>query len=184
MTQIYVDMDGVLADFDRAAWERLGLRDPRKAESDLGGPEFWRRIGAIPHYYRSLPLMPDARVLWAGVLAARPRPPIILTGVPWSIATAVADKRAWAAEHFPCAAVITCAAKDKARYCRPGDILIDDWPKYRALWEAAGGTFIVHTSAATSLEVLAQATCPGCSLCCSGCAADTYGLEPEPHTCR
>jgi hypothetical protein len=27
-------------------------------------------------------------------------------------------------------------------------------------------------------------TCPGCSLCCSGCAADKYGLEPEPHTCQ
>lgn len=25
--------------------------------------------------------------------------------------------------------------------------------------------------------------CPGCSLCCGGCGAEKYGLEPEPHVC-
>ena len=152
---IYVDMDGVLADFDRAAWERLGLRDPRKAEAEIGATEFWRRIGTVPHYYRTLPLMADARQLWAGVLAVSAAAPIILTGIPWSIATAADDKLAWASEHFPDARVITCAARDKARHCVPGDVLIDDWPKYRALWEAAGGRFILHVSAAESLRLLA-----------------------------
>lgn len=152
---IYVDMDGVLADFDRAAWERLGIRDPRKVESDVGADEFWRRIGLIPHFYRTLPLMPDARLLWDGLVAASPTPPVILTGVPWSIETAVVDKLVWATEHFPGVEVIPCAAKDKARWCIPGDVLIDDWPKYQALWEAAGGRFIVHVSAAESLRLLA-----------------------------
>ena len=156
--QIYVDMDGVLADFDRGALEHLGLRDPRKAETEIGAPEFWRRIGSIPHFYRSLPLMADARELWAGVLAVSPRPPIILTGVPWSIETAVDDKFAWAATHFPGTQVIPCAAKDKCLQCQPGDVLIDDWPQYKALWEAKGGRFIVHTSAAESLRLLGDPT--------------------------
>ena len=34
---------------------------------------------------------------------------------------------------------------------QPGDILIDDWPKYKHLWEEAGGIFILHTSAAQSI---------------------------------
>lgn len=151
--RIYVDMDGVLADFDRLALEVVG--EPRSYEATHGTQAFWKRIGAVTSFYRRLPKMVDADVLMAGVARVALAPPIILTGVPTSIPTAADEKRAWAAEHFPGVQVITCFSKDKARYCLPGDTLIDDWPKYKALWEAAGGRFIVHTSAAETLQVLA-----------------------------
>lgn len=149
---IYVDMDGVLADFDAHARGLVG--EPRSYEATHGATAFWAKIAAVPAFYRGLPKMADADILWAGLLALATRPLVILTGVPLSIPTAEAEKRAWAAEHFPGARVITCFAKDKARYCLPGDTLIDDWPKYKALWEAAGGRFIVHTSAAETLRAL------------------------------
>jgi hypothetical protein len=38
---------------------------------------------------------------------------------------------------------------------KAGDILIDDFLKYRHLWEEAGGIFIRHISAKGSLEKLA-----------------------------
>ena len=37
-----------------------------------------------------------------------------------------------------------------------GDVLIDDRAKYRHLWEEAGGIFIHHTSASSSIEALRQ----------------------------
>jgi hypothetical protein len=154
MRQIYVDMDGVLADFDALAIDVVGSPDPRQAEATLGSREFWRRLAAVPAFYRRLPKMADADVLWAGVVAASPTPPIILTGVPTSIPSAPAEKIAWAAEHFPGAAVLTCASRNKSQYCQPGDVLIDDWAKYRALWEGVGGHFILHVSAADSLAAL------------------------------
>jgi hypothetical protein len=33
-----------------------------------------------------------------------------------------------------------------------GDVLVDDWPKYRHLWEAAGSIFILHENADKSIE--------------------------------
>jgi hypothetical protein len=39
---------------------------------------------------------------------------------------------------------------------RPGDILIDDFDKYRDLWIKAGGIFIHHTSAVASIHALRE----------------------------
>ena len=41
-----------------------------------------------------------------------------------------------------------------AKYVGAGDILIDDWTKYRHLWLAAGGIWITHTSAQGSIAEL------------------------------
>jgi len=94
--------------------------------------------------------MRDALTLYEGVKHLRP---IILTGMPkggW----ADIQKRRWAAAHFPNVKVITCLSAKKAQYCQPGDILIDDTPKHRSKWIAAGGVWIDHADAATSLEAL------------------------------
>jgi len=37
---------------------------------------------------------------------------------------------------------------------KPGDIIIDDYLKYRHLWVEAGGIFIHHISAVESLAAL------------------------------
>lgn len=51
--------------------------------------------------------------------------------------------------------MIGCASKDKSLHIRkPGDILIDDWEKYRHLWEGRGGRWITHTGFSRSLAQL------------------------------
>lgn len=63
---------------------------------------------------------------------------------------------AWAAQHFPNAEIITCRSKDKSRYIKSsGDLLVDDYQKYRELWEKAGGIFVPHISAQDSINQLA-----------------------------
>lgn len=148
--QLYLDCDGVLADFDRGATALLGMA-PRAYEKRRGIAAFWREIARHPDFYGTLPLMPDAMVLFDAV---KHLDPIILTGLPrgnW----AAPQKVRWAAEHFPGTRILTVMAVDKRNHCQAGDILVDDQLKHAHLWEGAGGTFVHHRDAATTLERLA-----------------------------
>ncbi len=151
MAQLFLDCDGVLADFDRGARQVLGAA-PRQFEAAHGLPEFWRRLARTPDFYATLPLMPDAMQLYQAVGHLNP---VILTGCPrgqW----AQAQKERWVRRHFPGVRLITCMAADKRRYANNGDVLVDDTLKYRHLWEQAGGIFVHHTSAKATVECLKQ----------------------------
>jgi hypothetical protein len=148
--QLYLDCDGVLADFDRGAERLLGV-PPRDFEARHGRARFWDRLAQAPEFFFHLPLMPGATELFAAV---RHLHPIILTGLPrgnW----AAAQKVRWAAQHFPGTKIITCLAADKRRHCAQGDVLVDDTLKYRQRWEDAGGIFIHYRSVDQALEELA-----------------------------
>ncbi len=149
MRQLYLDCDGVLADFDKGATSILGL-SPKKFEERHGLGRFWQKLASAPDFYFSLPLMPDAMRLFDAV---KHLDPIILTGLPrgnW----AADQKMRWAAEHFPGVRMITCMARDKRDHAREGDVLVDDNNKFRHLWEQAGGIFVHHKNAAQSIEEL------------------------------
>lgn len=147
--QLFLDCDGVLADFDAESQLLFGEM-PRNAEARHGTEEFWRRIVEHGSFYQSLPLMPGARKLFDAVAHLRP---IILTGCPpgdW----AAPQKKEWARQHFPGTTMITCLSKDKRMHMEPGDILIDDYLKYRHLWEENGGLFIHFQTVEQALEEL------------------------------
>jgi hypothetical protein len=151
LRQLFIDCDGVLADFDSAARQLFG-QDSREAEAALGTEEFWSRIRSRGEFYRNLPLLADAMELYEALAHLRP---IILTGCPeggW----AEPEKIAWAAQHFPSVKMITCRSKDKNLHMmNPGDVLLDDYLRYRELWEKAGGIFVHHVSAKESIAQLA-----------------------------
>ena len=148
--QLFLDCDGVLADFDAGATEVLGM-SPRAFEERYGRREFWRRIARARDFYAQLPLMAHARVLFDAVAHLDP---IILTGLPlgnW----AAPQKVRWAEEHFPGTHIITCMARDKYRHMKGADVLVDDRADHRGRWVEAGGIFVHHKSARDSLEQLA-----------------------------
>lgn len=147
--QLYLDCDGVLADFDRGATELLGM-PPRIYEERHGIAAFWREIARHPDFYGTLPLMPDAMELFAAV---RHLVPVILTGLPrgnW----AAPQKIRWAAEHFPGTQILTCLAANKRSYAQAGDILVDDQIRHAHLWERAGGIFVQHRDARSTIAQL------------------------------
>ena len=149
--RLFLDADGVLADFDEGARRLLGMA-PAAFEAKHGKREFWRRIAGAKNFYGSLPEMADARTLFDAV---RPLEPTILTGLPignW----AAPQKVQWAAEHFPGVPIITCMARDKHKHMKPGDVLVDDRENHRAAYEAAGVVFVHHKSAQESLRQLAE----------------------------
>ena len=149
--QLYLDADGVLADFDAAAEQVLGER-PSEYQRRHGVSAFWAAVEKSPDFFARAPLMPDALVLFEAV---RHLDPIILTGLPrgdW----AAPQKARWAREHFPGTQIITCMAVDKPRYCGGGDVLVDDQPRNERPWQNAGGVFILHKSAEETLRALAS----------------------------
>lgn len=151
MAALFLDCDGVLADFDRGAERVLGMR-PHAFQKRFGDREFWRRLGKTTEFYAKLPLMPDAHQLFAAVKHLEPT---ILTGLPlgnW----AAPQKVKWAAEHFPGVPIVTCMARDKHRHMADGDVLVDDRETHRAAYEEAGMVFVHHTSAVESIRRLAE----------------------------
>ena len=149
--QLYLDCDGVLADFDRGATELLGM-PPRAYEQRHGIAAFWRELARHPDFYGTLPLMPDAKELFAAV---RHLIPVILTGLPRG-AWAAPQKIRWAARHFPGTQILTVMAVDKRNHAQRGDILVDDQMKHAHLWEGAGGIFVHHRDAASTIDKLRE----------------------------
>ena len=149
--QLYLDCDGVLADFDKGATAVLGL-PPDAFENRHGAGRFWRKLAAAPDFYFGLPLMDDAMELFEAVKHLNP---VILTGLPrgnW----AADQKVRWAAQYFPGTRIITTMARDKRNHAKEGDVLVDDQDRHRGLWEEVGGVFIHHRNARRSLAELAR----------------------------
>lgn len=150
--RLFLDLDGVLADFDRAAREQFGFITTKDGPDP---PGLWDKVRAHGTFYRDLTVMPDAHVLWRGVRELRPT---ILTGVPRSVPGVALQKKAWVAEHFgDSVTVLCCASRQKCMFASRGDILIDDREKHRSLWEEVGGIWITHVSAVQSLRKLDEA---------------------------
>lgn len=147
---LFLDMDGVLADFDKGVIQVLGAT-PEQYRTARGGNAFWRDLNlAAPNFYAHLPLMPHAQELVATLLRYTP---IVLTGAHFKTdpdRLAVEDKRHWLRKYFPVLAptMIGCKSEEKYLHMRQeGDILVDDRTKYAHLWTQAGGRFVLHTDA-------------------------------------
>ncbi|MGZ3375740.1 MAG: hypothetical protein ACXU8S_04010 [Phenylobacterium sp.] len=151
--QIYLDCDGVLANFDKAAAAIFGMSSDAY-EDRFGTSAFWRALARADGFFEHLDLMPDAMELFDAV---RAKAPVILTGMPDGGDWAEPQKRAWAAKRFTGVPIITTLAALKREHCEPGDVLVDDRDQHRALWEGAGGLFIHHTSAKASIAELRAA---------------------------
>jgi hypothetical protein len=145
---LFLDLDGVLADFDRGVVAVTGKRPEQ-----LPMKEMWRALSRHADFFGTLDFMHDAQELWA---FCAPHRPTILTGLPLG-SWAPEQKKRWVARMLGAEVpVITCMAREKARYASPGAILVDDREKARDPWEAAGGCFILHRNAADSIAELAR----------------------------
>ncbi|HYC02931.1 MAG TPA: hypothetical protein VED40_06540 [Azospirillaceae bacterium] len=144
--QLFLDLDGVLADFDRGVELVTGKRPDQQTTKDM-----WRALGKHRDFFGTLEMMRDAHDLWE---YCRPHKPRILTGLPlgnW----AAAQKKRWVANMLGAdIEVITCMSREKHRWSGPGHVLVDDRAKLKDEWEAKGGTFILHTGASESIAAL------------------------------
>jgi 5'(3')-deoxyribonucleotidase len=150
--KLYIDLDGVLADFDKAANEVLKTDNHHEFTFKWGNEETWKRLHADGQFFAKLPLMPDAIQLWNAVKHLKPT---VLTALPKSDSDRVdTQKREWVRKYFYGAPVITCMTVEKPRHCAPGDILIDDRAVNLDAWKAKGGTYIIHYNSETTIGAL------------------------------
>lgn len=142
---IFCDLDGVLANFEEGVKNRF-----KKTPDKLPPNVMWGVINKSNTFFDTLPWMRKGRELWEEI---KKYDPIILTGIPRG-ATAKAvpagpcaaeQKRKWCARELgPDIHVITCATKDKPKYCLSNSILIDDRTDNLNAWNEKGGTFILY----------------------------------------
>jgi hypothetical protein len=150
---IFLDMDGVLADFNKHAINIFGML-PEEYQRIYGPSEFWNKLRTDPNFFANLEPLPDAMDLFNGV---KHLPHAILTGIPKDEKNDSKQKIDWAHKFIDKDInVICCLRSKKFTFCKPGDILIDDIPSYSKKWENAGGIFIHHTSAANTLKTLKE----------------------------
>jgi len=158
--KIYVDLDGVMVDFDKFAKEATGIC-PMKASTEPGlKSKFW---GAVDRYMKSgkpffsaMSPMKDAMELWGYVKKYDPE---ILTATGHvQTQTVLKEKPAWVAKNIGDHVKVNMVAKssEKAKFAGPNVILIDDRRKSIDPWVAAGGIGILHTSAENTIKQLKE----------------------------
>jgi len=155
MQHLFCDMDGVLADFDSHHENIFGHR-PRKDSKTTGLQDVnWGKVRRTKDFYLHIPPMRDMHILWNHISRYDPT---LLTGVPDGVPEARENKLAWVRKHLGNhVKVITCRSREKSLHMKnPGDILIDDWEKYKDLWIKRGGVWITHKNAIKTIHDLEQ----------------------------
>jgi hypothetical protein len=143
--QLFLDCDGVLADFDLGFYTLFG-HWPDRANPSMTPAHMWKSLEDHRNFYGELNPTPEAFEIYE---AFRHMRPIILTGIPYGT-WAVPQKLEWRDRNFPGTPMVTCLSMNKRLYCIPGDILVDDHLPAKEAWEEAGGVFIHHTGDANT----------------------------------
>jgi len=154
--KLFVDMDGVLVDFDRGYKELTGVETHH---ADVQGKnEFWNTFKrslqnhqiSEKDYWVNLKWMPDGKELWDYVKKYNPT----LLSAPSRDPQSRWGKRIWVKNNLPKTPLILAAAEAKKNYATKDSILIDDRISNINDWIKAGGIGILHTSTLTTLEKL------------------------------
>jgi len=162
MPTLYLDLDGVLADFNAHAREIIN--HPEDAPVPEKWPEHdWHKIRNHKHFYRDLPLMPRAYEM--ATIARGFRDTLgwelyMLTAIPGNneMPHVFHDKIDWVNDYFSDIRVhFGPYSEDKQYHCKPGDILVDDRTSNCEEWRTAGGVAVeVGSNYGQALHELAQ----------------------------
>ena len=144
---VYVDMDGVLADFfgevaqahDVSYWREIHRKD-------MGIDQ----VAQEPGFFEMLPRLPNAGRLMRGILKLNnDRYSILSSPLMSNVEDSSREKSEWLEKHLPHhppQAIIF--DHEKYKFARQADgtpnILIDDWDTNIRLWEAQGGIGILY----------------------------------------
>ena len=149
---LYLDMDGVQADFF-TAWARLfgqerykdiGDKPAREASiQDLSnrGPEF------VEQFFATLPVLPSFAALLSWLKSNDVDFTVLSAPLRGNHEASIRGKLAWLDRHNPGTSARAIFTGDKQRYAvtqgQP-NVLVDDFKKYIAAWRDAGGIGILH----------------------------------------
>jgi len=162
---VYVDMDGVLADFFGPIAQHHGVKTWRDARRQRRANQSKiDKIAKKPGYFLHLKPLPNAGRLIHGVLKLANRYSILSSPLLSEVEQSSREKSEWLQKHLksnPPRAVLF--DHEKFKYAKQADgtpnILIDDYDTNIHLWEANGGIGILYRDedCATALKQLQAA---------------------------
>lgn len=147
---LYLDMDGVLADFNKE-YTKL---DPQKADRKR-----FRSAVIEDRIFEKLDFMPDTQELLNHVSKLHGVDIQILTSMgthdPFQANCAREQKLNWLdAKNIPYRANFVHNKQEKAKYATPRSILIDDSVGCISPFNEAGGHGILHTNSSNTIRIL------------------------------
>ncbi len=150
MITLYLDMDGVLCNFDKA----YRTYDPQKADRKR-----FRQAVMEYHIFEDLEFMPDAQELLNHVSKLREVDVQMLTSMgtyeSLQANAAKTQKMRWLDKNnIPYKPNFVHSKAEKAKYATPSSILIDDSVGCITPFVAAGGHGILHTNASQTNSIL------------------------------
>lgn len=158
ITKIYLDMDGVIADFDNR-FKSLYKMEPREADDRKEFYKFFDEFIATKQF-QTLDMMPDAQLL-LNYLSKLSIPTEILssTSSEKRDADIRAQKLMWLQTHNIGFKVNLVPGKRfKKDFSNPNSLLIDDTSVNIDQWRREGGIGILHTDALTTIGILKMYT--------------------------
>jgi len=156
---LYLDMDGVQADFFTAwaqwhnrkfgqshveRYKDIGSKEQREqsiAELSAEGPEF------IERYFATLPTLPGGQRLISWLRQNRIPFTVLSAPLRGMHEPSIAGKRTWLDQHNPGTSADAIFTGTKERYATRGgqpNVLVDDFKKYINAWTQAGGLGILY----------------------------------------
>lgn len=149
-TIIYLDMDGVLTDFD-AAFENIDGSTPKEIEKH-GDDAFWSHVkqGGL-EFWSKMPWMKDGKELWNYVKKYKVE---ILSSPARQIPESSKGKEIWIKREMGHVKLNLKRAREKHEFATPNAILIDDNKDNINKWNSVGGKGIWHTSADKTIREL------------------------------
>jgi len=151
---IYSDSDGVICDFIGGAEKVLGRPWKNRADGLI--------LNEYPHFWSTLPGMPDWKVLWGFLEKYHPHILTAVPGAPWTFDFHQVEqgKREWYRSHLPSlpqSRIHVVYREQKSDYAVSGktrNILIDDHAKNVQEFTAAGGIGVLyHNAKATIIQL-------------------------------
>lgn len=144
--KIFLDLDGVMADFDKGICDITGKRCHQLSDKAI-----WKAVDEAGDFFANLPMMKDAKELWNVV---RKHDVEVLTGLPDTY-DAESHKEEWVQNNLSKDIKVNVVkSKNKHKFAKENHILIDDRKDLIKQWEEKGGIGILHKNAKQTIEQL------------------------------
>ncbi len=155
--KIYVDLDGVLCDFNAGFYNISGGIDRNGFIYKYGKEAAWKLINQHgTHWWATLPWKSDGKRLWSFLNNIGPIFILSSCSEGQTSGTAREGKLSWVLNNLGKSVVsrtiIVNNAVEKQKYGNANSILIDDTPINIAQWKSKGGIGILHKTAEQTIE--------------------------------
>lgn len=142
--KIYLDMDGVITDFE-GAFNNLTGKKPKEV------PHFWEYLKDNSNFWTKMSWYPGGKLIWAFVKNLNP----FILSAPIQDPSCIIGKGEWIDKNLG-RDIPRIFDAQKWKYANSHSILIDDLPKNIKAWEKNGGIGILHKRSVRTLQKLKQ----------------------------